>query len=169
MLLFYSYLPLFALRPDSSSSVTQLQSVITRVGNEAVLPCSWKSRLPEVDLPTCHIQWATPVDTVFELRGEQKWEAEEFKGRVEVPEERLGSGDCSLIIRDVQIGDTGRYESFMVVDGARSKKTRVFIQGIKLSVFGQSTLGSFLRLHSFSLSPVFFLIIFTLLVLRPLF
>ncbi|XP_030266196.1 uncharacterized protein LOC115577316 isoform X1 [Sparus aurata] len=127
---------------DSSSSVTQLQSVITRVGNEAVLPCSWKSRLPEVDLPTCHIQWATPVDTVFELRGEQKWEAEEFKGRVEVPEERLGSGDCSLIIRDVQIGDTGRYESFMVVDGARSKKTRVFIQGIKLSVFDHKSLQS---------------------------
>ncbi|XP_036949525.1 galectin 17 isoform X4 [Acanthopagrus latus] len=119
----------------SSSSVTHIQSITTKVGNQAVLPCSWKSRLGEEALPTCHIQWATPVDTVFELRGEQKYEAEEFKGRVEVPEERLGSGDCSLIISDVQIGDTGRYESFMVVDGARTKKTRVFIQSIKLSVF----------------------------------
>ena len=171
MLLFYSYLPLFSLHPDSlsSSSVTHIQSITTKVGNQAVLPCSWKSRLGEEALPTCHIQWATPVDTVFELRGEQKYEAEEFKGRVEVPEERLGSGDCSLIISDVQIGDTGRYESFMVVDGARTKKTRVFIQSIKLSVFGQSMFGSFLCLPSFCLSPVFFFIVFTLLVPCPLF
>lgn len=101
-----------------------------------VLPCSWKQRLGEVALPACHVQWTTPADTVFELRGEQKWQAEEYEGRVEVPEEKLGSGDCSLIISDVQIGDTGRYESFMVVDGARSTKTRVFIQSVKLSVFG---------------------------------
>lgn len=80
----------------------------------------------------------TPVDTVFELWGDQKWQAEEFEGRVEVPEERLGSGDCSLIISDVQIGDEGRYESFMVVDGVRSKKTRVFIQSVRLFVLGQS-------------------------------
>lgn len=73
---------------------------------------------------------------MFELLGEQKWQAAEFKGRVEVLEEKLGSGDCSLIISDVQIKDAGRYESFMVVDGVRSTKTKVFIQSVKLSVFG---------------------------------
>lgn len=127
-----------SLLPDSSSpsSIARSRSVISTVGNQAVLPCNWKSRLGEEAPPTCHIQWTTPADTVFELRGEHKWQAEEFEGRVEVPEESLGSGDCSLIISDVQIGDAGRYESFMVVDGVKSTKTRVFIQSVKLSVFG---------------------------------
>lgn len=132
------------------------------VGNQAVLPCSWKSRLGEVARSACHIRWVTPVDTVFELRGKQKWEAEEFEGRVEVPEERLESGDCSLVINDVQIGDTGRYESFMVVDGVRSTKTKVFIQGVKLSVFGELGFGwllylsiLFLVLHLISLTVFF--------------
>ncbi|XP_041664877.1 galectin 17 [Cheilinus undulatus] len=121
---------------DSSSlpSSTLPQSITHKVGEQAVLPCSWKSRLGEVDLPSCHIQWKNPLKTVFEKRGESKYEAMAFKGRVEVPEERLGSGDCSLIIRDVQIMDTGRYESFMVVDGAWSSKRRVFIQSVRLLV-----------------------------------
>ncbi|XP_073319081.1 galectin 17 isoform X2 [Pagrus major] len=140
----FSLLPCFlvgSLVDSSSPSSINLPSVTSKVGNQAVLPCSWKSL--GVEAPsTCHIQWATPADTVFEVRGQQKWEAEEFEGRVEVPEERLGSGDCSLIISDVQIGDTGRYESFMVVDGARSKKTRKFIQSVKLFVFDHKSLQS---------------------------
>ncbi|KAI3358244.1 hypothetical protein L3Q82_003238 [Scortum barcoo] len=127
---------------SSLSSAAQTRSIVSRVGNQAVLPCSWKSRVGEVPRSDCHIQWKTPMDTVFELRGDNTWEAEEFKGRVEVPEDRLGSGDCSLIIRDVQIRDTGRYESFMVVDGVRSTKTRVFIQSVKLSVFDHKSLQS---------------------------
>ncbi|XP_051246894.1 galectin 17 isoform X2 [Dicentrarchus labrax] len=126
---------------DSSSLSSSLrpQSVTSRVGNQAVLPCSWKTRLGKEAPSTCHIQWATTEDTVFELRGERKWQAEAFQGRMEVPQEKLGSGDCSLIIHDVQIGDTGRYESFMVVDGVRDMKTRVFIQSVKLSVFDHKT------------------------------
>ena len=124
--------------PDSSSLPTAAHflSVNSTVGNQVVLPCSWKSRLGEVAPPACHIQWKTPANTVFEQRGEQKWQAVEFKDRVEVPEEKLGSGDCSLIINDVQIKDTGRYESFLLMDGVMSEKTRVFIQSVKLSVFG---------------------------------
>ncbi|KAL7382059.1 hypothetical protein ABVT39_016175 [Epinephelus coioides] len=127
---------------SSLSSSTQSLSITSKVGNQAVLPCSWKKRLGDVALPSCHIQWATPADTVFELQGEQKWQAEEFEGRVEVPKEKLGSGDCSLIINDVQIGDTGRYESFMVVEGVRSIKTRVFIQSVKFTVFDHKVLQS---------------------------
>ncbi|KAM9340558.1 galectin 17 [Symphorus nematophorus] len=127
---------------SSLSSTASSQSVVSTVGNQAVLPCSWKSRLGDVAPSTCHIQWRKPADTVFELRGEQRWQAEQFHGRAEVPEDKLGSGDCSLIISDVQIGDTGRYESFMVVDGVRSRKTRVFIQSVKLSVFDHKSLQS---------------------------
>uniref|UniRef100_A0A8D3AUB3 VHSV-induced protein n=1 Tax=Scophthalmus maximus TaxID=52904 RepID=A0A8D3AUB3_SCOMX len=127
--------------PDSSSlaATTHFLSVTSTVGERAVLPCSWSSRLRSAAAAAashCHIQWQTTAsDTVFEKRGPQRWQAAEFEGRVEVPEEQLGHGDCSLVISDVQIGDTGRYESFMVVDGERSGKTRVFIQGVRLSVF----------------------------------
>lgn len=119
---------------DSSSLPPS--SVVTSVGKQAVLPCSWKSRLGDAAPSVCHVQWTTPADsTVFELQGESKWQAEDFAGRVEVLREQLGSGDCSLIISDVQIADTGSYESFMVVDGVKATKTRVFIQSVKLSVF----------------------------------
>lgn len=119
--------------PDLSDSSPL--SVTSKVGNQAVLPCSWKSHLEDKAPPLCHVQWTAPVDIVFEQRGQQRWQAEGLKDRVEVPEEKLQTGDCSLIISDVQIGDTGRYESFMVVGGAQ--KRRVFIQSVKLSVFGQ--------------------------------
>lgn len=127
---------------SSLSSSTHFRFVTSKVGNQAVLPCSWKQRLGDVAPPACHIQWTTPADTVFEQRGGQRWQAEEFEGRVEVPEEKLGSGDCSLIISDVQMRDTGRYESFMLVDGVRSTKTKVFIQSVKLSVLDHKFLES---------------------------
>ncbi|XP_054461584.1 galectin 17 [Anoplopoma fimbria] len=127
---------------SSPSSISNFLSVSSKVGNQAILPCSWKQHLGDLAPSSCHIQWATPADTVFELRGESRWEAEEFEGRVEVPMEKLGSGDCSLVINDVQIGDTGRYESFMVVDGVRSTKTKVFIQSVRLSVHDHKSLQS---------------------------
>ncbi|KAM9838652.1 uncharacterized protein ACBR49_017350 isoform 2-T2 [Aulostomus maculatus] len=120
---------------DSSSLFSfNLKSVSSLVGEQVVLPCSLKNDLGDVPPPACHIQWRVLSETVFEKRDKQKWEADEYKGRVEVPEESLGSGDCSLIINDVQIRDTGRYESFMLVDG-EWPRTRVFIQSVKLSVF----------------------------------
>lgn len=125
---------LFILHPDSSA----LPSIVSMAGDQVVLPCSWKTHLGELAAPDCHIVWSTLADAVFEQRGEDRWEADEFRGRLEVPEERLRSGNCSLTIRDVQIADTGRYQSFMVVNDARSKKTRVSLQSVKLSVYGQS-------------------------------
>ncbi|XP_054910904.1 galectin 17 [Poeciliopsis prolifica] len=121
---------------DSSAlpSVANPVPVLTEVGNQVVLPCSWKDSQKEVSASGCHIQWMTPPYTVFEQLGEDRWQAAEYEGRVEVPLEKLNSGDCSLIIKDVQISDTGRYESFIVVDGVRSQKSRVFIQSVKLSV-----------------------------------
>ncbi|XP_071764189.1 galectin 17 [Centroberyx gerrardi] len=116
-------------------------SISSVVGAQAVLPCSWKSRLAGTAPPACHVQWQTPVDTVYEQMGEQIWQAEEFLGRAKVVPENLRAGDCSLIVNDVQFGDTGLYESFMVVEGARLK-TRVFIQSVRLSVYDHKSLQS---------------------------
>ncbi|XP_029023712.1 galectin 17 isoform X1 [Betta splendens] len=123
---------------DSSplTSASRPGSVSTQVGLQVVLPCSWKSHVVGVDGSTCHIQWTNPEDTVFEQQGVRTWQADNFEGRLAVPQDQLGSGNCSLIISDTQIGDAGSYDSFVVVDGVRAK-TRVFIQTVTLLVFGQ--------------------------------
>lgn len=88
-----------------------------------------------------HVQWLNQVDTVLEQWGPSRYQAPEFQERLEVREEdKLEAGDCSLIINDVQMGDAGHYESFMVVDGAPLEKTRVFIRSVRLLVFGESPL-----------------------------
>lgn len=116
-----------------SDSYTML-TVSYMVGDKAILPCSW-SHLSEEALPGYHVQWATSRDdTVFEQRGNEKWQAPEFEGRVMVPEENLMSGNCSLIITDIQFRDAGRYYSYMLMDTNRGKATRVFIQGVEVIV-----------------------------------
>ncbi|XP_075900190.1 galectin 17 [Nelusetta ayraudi] len=111
------------------------QSIQSKVGHRTVLPCDWRPRL-QVALPSCHVQWLHQVDTVLEHWGHSKYQAPEYQKRLEVrEEEKLEAGDCSLIINDVQMGDAGRYESFMVVDRAPSEKTRVFIHSVRLLVF----------------------------------
>ncbi|XP_070970159.1 immunoglobulin superfamily member 11-like [Oncorhynchus clarkii lewisi] len=116
----------------SSSLPSGPLSISSPVGSQAILPCKWKSQLDNV--PVCHVLWQTPDAPVFEQNGEQRWQASEFEGRLEVPGEKLWEGDCSLILRDVQFGDVGLYESFMVVDRTRRKR-RVFIQSVHLSVY----------------------------------
>lgn len=127
------FIPLHCLLIVSCVASSSPVAISTSVGDKAVLPCSWKSELDGINVPVCHIQWQTPADTVFEQKGAQRWEANEFKGRVEVPEEKLDQGDCSLILTDVQYADVGLYESFVVVDGARMNQ-RVFIQSVRLIV-----------------------------------
>ncbi|XP_029023713.1 galectin 17 isoform X2 [Betta splendens] len=128
---------------DSSplTSASRPGSVSTQVGLQVVLPCSWKSHVVGVDGSTCHIQWTNPEDTVFEQQGVRTWQADNFEGRLAVPQDQLGSGNCSLIISDTQIGDAGSYDSFVVVDGVRAK-TRVFIQTVTLLVFDHKALQS---------------------------
>ncbi|XP_072226709.1 galectin 17 [Leuresthes tenuis] len=140
---------------SSLSSASRTKSIMSTVGDQVVLPCSWKSGLGEVAPSACHVQWVAPPKTIFEQRGKDVAVAEKFMGRLEVPEKKLESGDCSLIMKDVQIGDTGRYESFIVVDGAMSRKERLFIQSVKLFVidhkseyFYQTGEDLVLELHS---------------------
>ncbi|XP_058475012.1 galectin 17 [Solea solea] len=120
---------------SSLSSATRFLAVSCTVGEQALLPCWWKSVLKDVDPSPPHIQWRTiTAEMVFEQWGVRQWQANEYKDRVQVPEALLDSGDCSLVIKEVQMDDTGKYESFMMVEKDRSRKTRVFIQGVKLSV-----------------------------------
>ena len=95
----------------------------------------WKSHV-EASSQLPYIQWETVTDTVFERIGERSFQGEAFRNRVDVPKEMLEEGNCSLFFTDVQFGDAGIYESYLVV-GQSSIKKRIFLQSVQLLVFGE--------------------------------
>ncbi|XP_037398506.1 programmed cell death 1 ligand 1-like [Pygocentrus nattereri] len=103
-----------------------------RVGSSAVLPCDWRN----VSTHSPHVEWRTFVETVFERRGGELYQGEGYEGRVDVPEDHLLKGDCSLELKNVRPEDAGVYESFLLVrQTKRSLRTkRVFLQSVQLSV-----------------------------------
>uniref|UniRef100_A0A3B3ZHS0 Immunoglobulin V-set domain-containing protein n=1 Tax=Periophthalmus magnuspinnatus TaxID=409849 RepID=A0A3B3ZHS0_9GOBI len=74
------------------------------------------------------------------LRGSEHWASAELLDRARVSESGLQTGDCSLLIRDVQVSDGGQYHGYMILDeGQSGTETRtgtgVFIGSVKLLVF----------------------------------
>ncbi|XP_047675958.1 uncharacterized protein LOC113634393 isoform X3 [Tachysurus fulvidraco] len=73
-----------------------------------VLPCE----LQTVDTETPHIMWTIDTETVFERRGKETYEGEGYEGRVDVPEEELRKGNCSLVLKHLKLNDTADYMSY---------------------------------------------------------
>ncbi|MCJ8735557.1 hypothetical protein PDJAM_G00248390 [Pangasius djambal] len=109
-------------------------SVPGQVGSTAVLPCE----LQPVGTETPHIRWRIKSEDVFERVGEDTYRAEGYKGRVDVPEEELLKGNCSLVLQNLTLTDAGVYTSYQIVRRSkRSVKTkREEISRVKLSVQG---------------------------------
>ncbi|XP_072529426.1 uncharacterized protein [Salminus brasiliensis] len=103
-----------------------------RVGSLAVLPCEWR----DVPSQSPHIEWRTISETVFERKGEELYEGEGYEDRVDVPEDKLLEGNCSLVLKNVKPADAGVYESYLLVKRTKRslKSKRVFIQSVELSV-----------------------------------
>ncbi|XP_051570603.1 uncharacterized protein LOC127450484 isoform X2 [Myxocyprinus asiaticus] len=123
----------------SSFPLSSVIHISSRVGLSAVLPCTVTSRLESAYAP--HIQWQTISDSVFERIGEEMFQGEDYKDRVDVPEAMLVRGNCSLFLRDVRFSDTGIYESYLVV-GESSIKSRTFIQSVQLTVIDHKSIKS---------------------------
>uniref|UniRef100_A0A3B1IWB8 Immunoglobulin V-set domain-containing protein n=1 Tax=Astyanax mexicanus TaxID=7994 RepID=A0A3B1IWB8_ASTMX len=88
-----------------------------KVGRSAVLPCNWRTKLDDLaNDQSPHIEWRTISKTVFERRGKEHYEGEGYKGRVDVPEDKLKKGNCSLVLNDVKAEDAGVYESYLLVN-----------------------------------------------------
>ncbi|KAL6473503.1 hypothetical protein MHYP_G00170640 [Metynnis hypsauchen] len=104
----------------------------TRVGSSAVLPCDCRNMSSQ----NPHVEWRTISETVFERRGGELYQGEGYEDRVDVPEDHLLKGDCSLGLKNVRLEDAGVYESFLLVRRTkRSLRTkRVFLQSVELSV-----------------------------------
>ncbi|KAI5085899.1 hypothetical protein C0J45_23553, partial [Silurus meridionalis] len=97
---------------------TVFQSVSAQVGSTAVLPCDWR-----------HLSIQTPH---VERLGKESFQGEGYEGRVDVPEEELLKGNCSLVLKNVRVTDEARYSSYMVVINYYK-----LVQKVKLSVSGK--------------------------------
>ncbi len=120
-----------------SSTLSMVVHTSSKVGLPAVLPCSVASHLESDHKP--HIQWQTTSDSVFERMGPEQFQGEAYRGRLDVPEELLVRGNCSLVLEDVRFSDAGIYECYLLV-GESSIKNRIFIQSVQLAVIGEGTL-----------------------------
>ncbi|MCI4381436.1 hypothetical protein PGIGA_G00251570 [Pangasianodon gigas] len=109
-------------------------TVSGQVGSTAVLPCELQS----VGTETPHIRWRIDSETVFERLGEDTYQGEGYEGRVDVPEEELRKGNCSLVLHNLTLTDAGVYTSYQTV--RRTKRSdsvipkRKEISRVKLSV-----------------------------------
>ncbi|KAF5900486.1 programmed cell death 1 ligand 1-like [Clarias magur] len=97
------------------------QSVSGPQGFTAVLPC--KCNITSVR--TLHVRWSAGAETVFERLHQDVYEAEGYQGRVDVPEDELRKGDCSLVLRNARVTDAGIYISRM---------KRFIVQSVELSI-----------------------------------
>ncbi|KAK3526686.1 hypothetical protein QTP70_031467 [Hemibagrus guttatus] len=109
-----------------SLSVCALQ-ISARVGSTAVLPCEWRN----LSIQTPHVQWVIDSETVFERKGKELNQGKGYEGRVDVPQDELLKGNCSLVLKNVTVTDAGIYSSFMLV---KDTQEPVLVQKIKLSV-----------------------------------
>lgn len=112
------------------------RTVSARVGSTAVLPCEWRN----VAVQTQHVQWNTVSETVFERKGVELYEGEGYESRVDVPQDELLKGNCSLVLRDVRVADAGVYESYLSVKRVKraSSTAWVLVQSLELTVDGTS-------------------------------
>uniref|UniRef100_A0A3B4D367 Immunoglobulin V-set domain-containing protein n=1 Tax=Pygocentrus nattereri TaxID=42514 RepID=A0A3B4D367_PYGNA len=132
-----TYIQIFVLSliicADSPSAQSRTSISVT-VGSTAVLPCDWRNST-QSSSQSPHVEWCTFAGTVFERRGGEVYQGEGYEDRVDVPEDHLLKGDCSLELKDVRPEDAGFYESYLLV---RRTKTliskRVFLQSVELSV-----------------------------------
>ncbi|KAL7858736.1 hypothetical protein AOLI_G00188380 [Acnodon oligacanthus] len=109
--------------------------VTVKAGSSAVLPCDWRNKTQSSgERP--HIEWRTLTETVFERRGGDQYQGEGYERRVDVPEDKLLGGDCSLVLKDVRLTDSGPYESYLLEKRTKRslRSKRVFIQAVELSV-----------------------------------
>ncbi|KAK2834051.1 hypothetical protein Q7C36_014752 [Tachysurus vachellii] len=107
-------------------SVYALQ-ISAPVGSTVVLLCNWS----HLSIKTPHVQWFIDSETVFERKGKDSYQGEGYEGRVDVPEDELLKGNCSLVMKNISVNDTRIYRSYMLM---KDTQESVLVQKVKLSV-----------------------------------
>lgn len=138
----FSLPPALETAPVQTPAHDPAQAMVSsRVGTDVRLPCSCPTSGPK-SVP--HVQWCMDsIGPILEQRGHEKWTTEELLDRAEVPES--GPGDCSLLLKDLQVTDRGQYHGYMIQDldpNQTKSKTGIFICNVKLLVFAHSSVQS---------------------------
>ncbi|KAM9496326.1 uncharacterized protein Hap1MRO34_024962 [Clarias gariepinus] len=106
-------------------------SVTAPVGSTVVLPCEWR----DLSVQTPHVVWTIEHEVVFERKGKDSLQAEGYEGRVDVPEDELLKGNCSLVLKNVRVTDEAEYRSSMLLE---HPKKSVLVQEVHLSVYNRT-------------------------------
>ncbi|KAF4081724.1 hypothetical protein AMELA_G00164570 [Ameiurus melas] len=122
---------------DPVSAVPEF-TVSGHVGSTAVLPCELQSE----DTETPYIIWNKGSETVFERLGEETHQGRRYKERVDVPEEELRKGNCSLVLRNLKLTDAAVYRSSQRVRPTNSPDETEEISRVYLSVDSDAEMTS---------------------------
>ncbi|KAM9431910.1 uncharacterized protein Hap1MRO34_002944 [Clarias gariepinus] len=112
-------------------SVEVLQNMSAPVGSTVVLPCDYR----DLSLQTLYVEWYINHNVVFKRQGKMSHQGKGYEGRVDVPEDELLKGNCSLVLKNVRVTDAAVYKSSMVVKDTRKP---VLVQKVQLSVYKQT-------------------------------
>ncbi|XP_060743253.1 uncharacterized protein LOC132857255 [Tachysurus vachellii] len=107
-------------------SAESLVTVSAPVGSTVILPCN----LTEEFKPTSVITWKINNKLVFVRSSDGTYQGKGYEGRVDVPEDELLKGNCSLVMKNIRFSDKRIYSSSMIKDIQES----VLVQKVKLSV-----------------------------------
>ncbi|XP_060767649.1 uncharacterized protein LOC132875071 [Neoarius graeffei] len=113
--------------------VDVLHNISAAVGSTTVLPCEWRN----LSFQTPHIIWYMDSEVVFERKGKESFPGEGYEGRLDVPEDELHNGNCSLVLRNVTLTDEAIYRGSMAVKHP-TRHILKLVQKVKLSVSVQS-------------------------------
>ncbi|XP_026995986.2 programmed cell death 1 ligand 1-like isoform X1 [Tachysurus fulvidraco] len=96
------------------------QNISAREGFTVVLPCKFKV----MSLQRLYVGWRTDQKVVFMRLDNDSYQGEGYEGRVDVPEDELRKGNCSLVMKNISVTDAGIYRSYL----------KRFTQSVELSV-----------------------------------
>lgn len=100
------------------------------MGSTVILPCELKTAGSEIP----YIRWLINKETVFEREGEDRYQGEGYEGRVDVPEDELRKGNCSLVINHLKLTDEAVYTSYQTVRRTMRSADLKTVSRVKLSV-----------------------------------
>ncbi|KAJ4949645.1 hypothetical protein JOQ06_021154, partial [Pogonophryne albipinna] len=112
------------------------QEVRAKPGEDVLLRCN-----SSTDAAIIKLEWSRPElkDNVFFFRDNRKYEIFQdlrYRGRVELKDPEIKNGDASVLLKNVDIEDTGTYECRVITlsNNRRKRNVREFVRSVHLSV-----------------------------------
>lgn len=103
--------------------------------SHSCVPCTFNA-----SVNTPYVQWRIDSEVVFTRCEDESYGGLGYEDRVDVPEDQLREGNCSLVLKKIRKSDEGIYKSYLLL--RRWKRSDAagwsLIQSVQLSVDGES-------------------------------